>query len=198
MEEKTNSNLITNTKYLGLSNYKQYDENPFMSNLSFPIGKKNAVFAKSDESILNNETGEVTDNTLFIGRKHDVDKDQFVKIFHAHLSAIFDLSKCALKIFSYIASITQYDDKIIFNLKKCCEYTGYKGSESIYKGLAELCNAEIIARTTDYNIYYINPQLFYRGDRIVLVTEYRKKKISNIKPADPNQTALFESFEDAK
>ena len=190
--------MSENVIYLGLSSFKQHEASPFISNLSFPIGKKNAIIGKSDESILNNDTGEIIDNSLYIARKHDVDKDHFVKIFHAHLSAIFDLSKCALKIFSYIASVTQYDDQIIFNLKKCCEYTGYKGVESIYKGLAELCNAEIIARTTDYNLYYINPQLFYRGDRMVLVTEYRKKKISSIKPADPNQTALFESFEKEK
>jgi hypothetical protein len=181
----------TNSEYLGLSNYKQYEDNPFMSNLIFPIGKKNAVFGKSEDMILNTDTGEVKENALFIGRKIDVDKEQFVKIFHAHLSAIFDLSKCALKIFSYIASVTQYDDQIIFNLKKCSEFTGYKGKESIYKGLAELCNAEIIARTTEHNMYFINPQILYRGDRMVLVTEYRQKKMSKILP-DPNQISLFE------
>jgi hypothetical protein len=184
MEDKTNSEL------LGLSKYKQHEDNPFMPNLMFPVGKKNAVFSKSEDVLLNIETGEVKENTLFIGRKHEVDKEQFVKIFHAHLSAIFDLSKCALKIFAYIASVTQYDDKIIFNLKKCSEHTGYKGKESIYKGLAELCNAEIIARTTEHNMYFINPKIFYRGDRMVLLNDYRMKKSSKI-VADPNQISLF-------
>lgn len=177
-------------KYVGISNFEQFRENPFIPNLLIPKGNKNVTIAKSNKAIFNTSTGEIDDNTLFIGMKKELDKDQFVKIFHSQLQVIFDLSKAALKIFSYIASVTEFGDKILFDLEDCKNYTGYKGVESIYKGIGELLKAEMIARTKQSNVYFINPQIFYKGDRIVLVTEYRKKREK--KALNPSQINLFE------
>lgn len=156
--------------------FPENQENPFIPNLLIKRSKKNIIIAKTDKAIMSRETGEIEEDTIFIGTKKDLDKDQFVKIFHSHLQAIFDLSKSALKLFSYIASITEYGDKIIFNLENCKKYTGYNSKETIYRALAELLKADIIARSDASNLFFINPQIFYKGDRIVLVSEYRKKK----------------------
>jgi hypothetical protein len=169
--------------------FPENQENPFIPNLLIKRGKKNIIIAKSDKAIMSRGTGEIEEDTLFIGTKKDLDKDQFVKIFHSHLQAIFDLSKAALKIFSYIASVTEFGDRIIFHLEDCKKYTGYNSKETIYRALAELLRADIIARTDSSNLFYINPQIFYKGDRIVLVTEYRKKREKYA--IDPNQAALF-------
>lgn len=184
-EDSINSDV----KYIGISNFEQFRENPFIPNLLFPRGNKNITIAKTDKAIMSRETGEIEENTLFIGVKKELDKDQFVKIFHSQLQVIFDLSKAALKVFGYIASVTEFGDKILFDLEDCKNYTGYKGLEAIYKGISELLNAEMIARTKQSNVYFINPQVFYKGDRIVLVTEYRKKREKYA--IDPNQGALF-------
>lgn len=190
MEENRKEDSINSEfKYIGISNFEQFRENPFIPNLLIPRGKKNITIAKSDKAIMSRETGEIEENTLFIGMKKELDKDQFVKIFHSQLQVIFDLSKAALKVFGYIASVTEFGDKILFDIEDCKEYTGYKGLESIYKGLAELLNAEMIARTKQSSVYFINPQVFYKGDRIVLVTEYRKKREKSI--LNPNQGTLF-------
>lgn len=152
-------------------------ENPFVPNLIIPKGKKNVVIARSDKMLMSRESGEVDEETLFIAAKKDVDKEQFVKIFLSNVQALFDLSKSTLKVFSYFASITEFGDKVIFDLEDCKEYTGYSSRQTIYRAIADLLAAEVIARTSANNLFFINPQIFYKGDRIVLMTEYRKKKI---------------------
>jgi hypothetical protein len=200
----TNSNILADNQTNNLLEFMEHiskevarvvdfpenHENPFIPNLLIKKGNKNVVIAKSDKAIFSTSTGEVDGDTLFIGTKKELDKDQFVKIFHSHLQAIFDLSKASLKVFSYIASVTEYGDRIIFNLEDCKKYTGYNSKETIYKSLAELLKADIIARTDASNLFFINPQIFYKGDRIVLVNEYRKKRESQ--SVNISQKSLFD------
>lgn len=167
-------------EYVRLSDFPENDENPFLANLLIPKGKRNVIISKDESRILvNSATGE-EEETLHLAVKKELDKEQFVKLFHSQLQALFDLSKAALKVFAYFASETTFNDRIIFDLDKCKEFTKYSATDTIYRAIGELLKAEIIARTKASNIYYINPSVFYRGDRIVMVTEYRKKKISSI------------------
>lgn len=186
MEKRENKSI----QMSAIKDFKQHNENPFIPNLLIKKGKKNIVIAKTDKALFNKSTGEMDDDTLFIGTKKDLDKDQFVKIFHSHLQAIFDLSKATLKVFGYIASVTEFGDKIIFDIEDCKKHTGYSSNNVIYKALTELLKADIIARTEKAYLYYINPQVFYKGDRIVLVTEYRKKRERTALP-NPNQASIW-------
>lgn len=162
---------------LKVLDFPENRENPFLSNLIIPKGKKNVIVSRqTDKALFSTITGEVDQETLFLAQKKDLDKEQFVKIFHSHLQIIFDLSKSTLKVFAYIASVTSFDDKVVFDIDDCLKYTGYNSKQTIYRSLAELLNADMIARTPHFNIYYINPQIFYKGDRIVLVQEYKLKK----------------------
>ena len=164
-------------------------ENPFMPNLLVPKRNKTvAITSQTSKELVDKFTGEV-DDTLFIATKKEVDKEEFVKIFQSQLQAIFNLSKPAQKICAYVMSVTDFHDRIIFELDDCKKFTGYTSNEAVYKGLAELLDNELIARASASNLYFINPQVFYKGDRIVLITEYRKKKLP--KMANPAQTDLF-------
>ena len=61
-------------------------------------------------------------------------------------AAFFDLSQAAIRVFGYFMTCMKpKNDLIIFNRKKCLEYTKYKTDKAVYKGLAELVKAEIIA-----------------------------------------------------
>jgi hypothetical protein len=195
MEDNKKSN---SDKYIKIKGFQQYKENPFIPNLLVPRGKKNIVVSRqSDKALISTITGEIDDDTLFIGQTKELDKEQFVKIFHSQLQAIFDLSKSALKIFSYIASVTAFNDRILFDLEECKKFTGYRGSEAIYKGIGELIKAEIIARTVHHNIFFINPQIFYKGDRIVLVQDYRLKRKKQVHE-NPNQLSLLNTWSNEK
>ncbi|MFC5534785.1 hypothetical protein ACFPQ1_10815, partial [Rhodocytophaga aerolata] len=98
-------------------------ENPFMPNLLVPKRNRNiAITKKTPKALIDTVTGEI-DDTLFIATKKEVDKEEFVKIFQSQLQAIFNLSKPAQKVCAYVMSITEFNDRIIFELDDCKKFT---------------------------------------------------------------------------
>lgn len=84
---------------------------------------------------------------------------------------------------------------IYFDKEACKEYTKYKSSASIYKGIAELLSCGIIARGWSDGIFFLNPLVVWNGDRVTFVTQYEKQ--SKTRKEDKNQLAMhFEEFED--
>jgi hypothetical protein len=185
------SSKLDNTEK-GVRDFPRNSENPFLPNLLFPTKKSNAIISsKSEKVLVDMQTGQI-DDSLFIAVRKEIDKEQFVKIFQNHMQAIFDLSRKALKVFSYIASVVEFSDKIIFEIEKCSKHTGYTKA-TIFSGLAELLEKEFIAKSTVQNVYYINPQIFYRGDRLVLIQDIRKKHKDKIEKNSAEQLPLFDT-----
>ena len=52
-------------------------------------------------------------------------------------------------------------DYFYFDREDCLNYTGYKSEKSVYIGLADLIENEIIARGKNDIIYFINPMVFF-------------------------------------
>jgi hypothetical protein len=161
------------------NDFPENKENPFLHELSISItsGHKTSMVAtQKGDVIFNQDTGEVKDNVIFLATKVKVDKDEFVKIFVEHIGSIFDLSKAAQKTFVFILSITRFDDKVIFDIEECMKQTGYTSKSSVYKSLAELALNNMIAKSNIKNVFFINPAIFYKGDRMFLVKEYHLHK----------------------
>lgn len=88
------------------------------------------------------------------------------------------LSSKALWILGYVLSRIQPErDKFFFILSDCMSQTGYKTKKSIYEGLTELLKHGIIARGPTEVIYFINPYIFFKGDRVKYVKDYLRKRI---------------------
>lgn len=171
-----------------LKSLKEYDRNPFLDNLNVPITPKQQSFVSKNRAIIDTTTGEVDDDVLLTGRRKYVDGEDFVKIFVKEMEAIFDLSKSGQRVFTYMLSKIKYDDHFIFNMEECLEKTGYKSRTPVFKSLTELIQKEFIAKTKNQFVYWINPKLFYKGDRLVVVREYRKAKKNKV---PKNQLELF-------
>ena len=171
-----------------LKEAKEYNENPFLRDLRIPIVPKSNMYVSKDKNIVNIKTGEIDDDVLLTGKRRYVDGEQFVKIFVKEMEVIFDLSKASQKVFAYMLSKVRYDDLLILDIKECSERAGYKSKGPIFKSLAELIQKEFIAKTKNQFVYWINPKLFYKGDRLVIIREYRKAKEKVI----DNQTRVFE------
>lgn len=175
-----------------LSDFPEVTENPFIKNLILPSKiKTNVIATKNGGVILNTKTGEIDDDTLFIAQRKLLDKEPFVKLFQSQLKALFNLSQAGVRVFGYLMEQIRFDDKVLFDWKECQEFTGYSSSSSISKGLIELLDAGFIAKTPKTNVYFINPQIFFKGDRIVLIQEYRRKA----KLDDPRQFKIPFEFE---
>jgi hypothetical protein len=176
----------------GIRDYPFNEINPFLDTLV--VNSKSRIIAKgknADKAIINTTTGEVGDDTLFIALQKEVDKEQFVKIFQSQLKIFFDLSTKTLRVLSYLLSVATFEDQILFRVNECMKYTGYNSKNTINQAIAELLEKGIIAKGYVAHLFYINPTIFYKGDRIVLLTEYRKVKKKPIEY--PNQSQLFDT-----
>ena len=195
---------MENKKAVKLTDFQKNEENPFMKQAIEGIenhvvkkyksnsgGDKRAVVALADT-----ETGEVF-KTSFI-RQIEVDEEQFTKLYLSNFAAFFDLSQAAIRVFGYFMTCMKpKNDLIIFNRKKCLEYTKYKTDKAVYKGLAELVKAEIIARGPADNLWFINPLIVFNGDRVTFAKTYvRKKTLAAQKKEEAEKRQLSLGFDE--
>ena len=136
--------------------------------------------AKGGKAIIDTTTGEVEDVAEIVS-VHRVDNEQFVKIFTSNLKQFFqpeahDLSNGAGAVASvrsgarprYGLSQRQRGGTV-FHLYR---------SEPDFKSILLQRHARthpkgFIAESTNPNLYWINPALFFNGDRVRFVKEYR-------------------------
>lgn len=169
------------TKPVKLSDFPPHTENPFAVRAMEVIDEhttRTRKYFSAEKVILdvvNTNTGEVEGVQNFT-KYVEVDNEQFSKLFLGNIQNFFDLGKTTIKVFCYIQTkLKPNSDQFIFYLDECKEYTKLS-SASVYKGLAELLKNEFIARGKKDIVYYINPMIFFNGDRVVFAKAIRKKK----------------------
>lgn len=169
---------------LKLSDFQKNKENPFLNQALECIDKNIVKKYKSSTSTdqkasllaVDPNTSEVLGFTRFI-RQIEVDEEKFAKLYLSNFAAFFDLSQAAIRVFGYILTcLKPKNDMIIFILEDCLQYTKYTSKATIYKALAELVKAEIIARGPADNLLYINPLIVFNGDRVTFAKTFVKKK----------------------
>lgn len=194
--------LIKNKdEVIGISKFKRNDENPFLKlaveQVNNNLVKKFKTASNTGESAIlqaiDEKTGEVLGHTSFI-RQIEVDEDKFAKIYLSQFSAFFELKSTGLRVFGYIINnLMPNKDYFFFDMEECINYTGYKSNKSPYIGLAELLSKGLIARSKSEVKYYINPMLFFNGNRITFAKTYVKKAKTIIND-NPNQLSLLDEI----
>lgn len=185
-----------------LSSYSFNEENPFLKQaveeVQKNIVKKYKTATNTDQKAIlkafDENTGEILGSTQFI-RQIEVDEEQFAKLYLSNFSAFFDLKPTAIKVFGYILNqLIPNKDEFVFLLDDCIKYTGYKTKSSVFQGLGQLVQNEIIARGKTDFLYFINPMIVFNGNRITFAQTYVKKQKSKI---PKNQSSLdFENLEE--
>lgn len=178
-------------KLYQLSKYEFNKENPFISQaieqVQQNVVKKYKTASNTDQKAIlqayDPNSGEVLGQTQFI-RRVEVDEEQFAKLYLSNFSAFFNLKPPAIKVFGYILNqLKPNQDEFMFILDDCLSYTGYKGKASVFQGLGQLVENEIIARGKTDFLYFINPMIVFNGSRVVFAKEIVKreknKKIEN-------------------
>lgn len=190
------ANEVVRKETVKLTDFIKNDENPFLKQaielIDRNIVKKYQSSAVSDKKAtllaIDPNTSEVLGYTRFV-RQIEVDESQFAKLYLSNFAAFFDLSQAAIRVFGYILTCMKpKNDVFLFDRKKCIEYTKYNSDKPIYKGLAELITAEIIARGPNEYVWFINPMIVFNGDRVTFAKTYVKKKNKAI---DDRQLSLF-------
>lgn len=158
--------------------------NPFCfeTELKIETRKKNLTVSRGTELIERKDAS----RSYFANIVHtqEVDKEEFIKLYTSQIKTYFDLTKTAYKVFFIFLRIYQDaigKDHFYLSCKKAMSLAEkidhFVLSESIfYRGIKELIEKRIIAKTNEKNWYFINPAIVFNGDRARFVSEIRKKK----------------------
>ncbi|EDW4369315.1 hypothetical protein AA445_005375, partial [Salmonella enterica subsp. diarizonae] len=158
--------------------------NPFCfeTELKIETRKKNLTVSRGTELFEKKNAGK----SYFANIVHtqEVDKEEFIKLYTSQIKTYFDLTKTAYKVFFIFLRIYQDaigKDHFYLSCKKAMSLAEkidhFVLSESIfYRGIKELIEKRIIAKTNEKNWYFINPAIVFNGDRARFVSEIIKKK----------------------
>lgn len=176
-------------------------ENPWASDLTHTIkkGKKVTGFAAARYSLANQKTGEISGDMAFVGMQKVVDKEEFVKFYGAGIVEVFDLTKSGKDLFKIILhaylDAKNQPDQIYINFASICDDFNYQRSRATFSNaLAELLQKEFLAPVQNKeNLYWVNPNLFYKGDRIRIVREYVRAGTQAHEDLNREQEAMINS-----
>src|SRR5690554_2806836 len=168
-----------------MSKIERFKENPFIEDMHLTVRSKNIKLSRLGKSgtveAIDMNTGE--HHGTYIGLIKRVDEEQFVKLFVSNIALTFDLKAAGIKAFNvlmYVMQNTIEKDKVFIDrlvLDDFNEIFQKKLSRAVlYRGLVELVECKIIARSLREGEYFINPNFVFNGDRIVFATIIEKKK----------------------
>lgn len=166
--------------YTSRSEVVSHKVNPWAQDLAHTIKKGSRVtgFAAAKHSLIDTGTGEVLGDMAVVGVQKVVDKEEFIKFFGAGIVEVFELTKPAKDLFKAILNlyleVKNQPDQIYINYEAITDEYDYKRSRPTFNnGLNELCVKGFLAPIEKReHLFWVNPHLFYKGDRIRIVREY--------------------------
>jgi hypothetical protein len=125
-----------------------------------------------------NITLDAIQSELVIAKEEINDKTPFTKVYYHNFDFLLKLNKQGLRLFCYIAkNLVNFNQDTVYLYKedyfdkmRAIEEKGISDS-SFYEGISNLNLNNIIAESTKPYIYYINPNVFFRGERRYLLLE---------------------------
>ena len=159
----------------GVRHAQRYEANPFLEALVVQTrGRRVTVAAGS--TLIDMQTGEISGVTE-IAQVVEVDKQEFVKLFTRDLAIWFDLKRSGLRCFGALLTIVQQEavgrDLVYFDYASNLIRSFGLSKPIFYRGVEELIEKKFIARHRSVGWYFINPALFFNGNRARFVKEYR-------------------------
>ena len=166
----------------------RHKHSPFHRDMLIPVGTKNVKITplgSQSNVLINQHTGESAGTHVVAYRK--VDEEPFVKTFADYMAFTFDLSKAgnkALRVAMWALKTNGIgkDTVMLDGLMLEDFLIAHEGKKppmkitlpTFKRGLAELCKAQIIAKSTRVGMYFINPSCMFNGDRVAFTTVIEK------------------------
>ncbi|MES2382428.1 MAG: replication/maintenance protein RepL [Bacteroidota bacterium] len=167
---------------MGLTNYPFHSSNPFLSGIvdDIVVKKTRKAAGFKFQDVVDQDTGEVNTQTMLVlSTRKEVDKSEFAKVFRNQFAMFYGLSKSSLDLMDYISDNIRYNnDRICIVIVDVVEQKKM-GYSTVYRSITQLIEKKLLAKADMTGCYYINPQIFFKGDRIILLNEYIKKDAKN-------------------
>lgn len=184
---------------------RRYDSNPFIgADAQYKRAKKRTVI-KGGKVVLDGETGEIEDVAELV-TTHEVDGEQFVKLYTKELRLLFSLTASSMRLLQVVLSQVQQaagKDTILLNvaiMQRYFEEVDAKpmSKPTFYRCIGEMIDKAFIAPAADSrDLFFINPNLFFNGDRVRLVKEFHINRQSQMFKAAQAEKAILEGPEEA-
>lgn len=161
-----------------------HSDNPFIEGIGYSKSRKTEVIYNGDKALINMRTGEIDEEEqIAIARVRYVDSDQFVKLYVGYIHVFFDLGGPAQRVARFVLeqvgrrALGKGEVLLSFHEYETF-YSGQKGVSrpTFMRGLQELAAKNLIAKTPNSNIWWINPAMIFNGDRARFITDIRRKK----------------------
>jgi len=147
------------------------------------VTKKRYVQSGRSDELISASTGEIVGASV-IRTVEERDDAEFVKVFAAGVAASYDLTKTAQRVFQVV--LDQYqrtpmskgfaDSVSLFWFDDGLEGRDIGMSEKTFqRGLKELLGKKFLSPKSPSS-FWINPALFFKGDRVMFIKEYKRKK----------------------
>lgn len=145
--------------------------------------KRRLVRSGRSEDLVNPSTGEIH-GVATIHQVEERDDAEFVKVFAAGVAAGYELTRTAQRVFQVVLDQYQrtpmsrgYADSVnLFWFGDGIEGRDVGMKEDTFKkGLRELLDKGFLY-PKDSASFWTNPALFFKGDRVLFVKEYRRRK----------------------
>lgn len=161
------------------------ERNPLLDPKTVQI-KRRYVKTSAAQEMHNPATGEIVGvNTIYT--VEDRDDQEFVKVFAEGVKAAFGLSKTAFRVFSVV--LENYQNTPMRGGFVDAVYLawfdgGLSGQDvgmsdrTFQTGLRELLAKGFLAPKSP-NLFWVNPALFFKGDRVAFVREFVRKAAPN-------------------
>lgn len=158
------------------------NENPLIHPKAIPI-KRKQVKTGIGTDLINSETAEIT-AASFIHQIEEKDDEHFVKVFAAGVSASFELNRTAARVFQ--AVLHEYEKSPLSKGFAESVYLAWfddglsgrdigMSEKTFQRGLKVLLDKGFLAPKTP-NVFWVNPALFFKGNRVMFIREYVRKK----------------------
>lgn len=159
---------------------EMFEENPFLEGFRIATRWKREGVEGDPRAVVNLTTGTM-ETTAEIVRHVEVDREAFVKVFSAHLRVFFDLSQKGIRLLEVVMAemaAEKNSDLIYLSASSALDYHRRGGKPfsqaTFYRAKDELMEKGFIAPAKHKHQFWLNPALFWNGDRIQFITEIRR------------------------
>lgn len=158
------------------------DRNPLIDPRKIEIKRRYVSTGRTGE-LIDPQTGELR-AVAVIRQVEEKDDAEFVKVFSDGIKASYGLSKTAHRVFQVV--LDEYEKTPMSGGYADSLYLAWFGDglsgrdigmtdRTFQTGLRELLAKGFIAPRAP-NLFWVNSNLFFKGDRVIFMKEYRRKK----------------------
>lgn len=136
-------------------------------------------FKDAPEGVVNKQTGEMwgTENKQVVVKQERVDRAKFVRIYVEEISRMANLPQYAWKLFQYIlTNLGVKSDEVYIYSEDVMKWCGWNRPNQLQKALVCLTKKGFIAKSYKPYWWYINPSIFFNGDRAAFIQVYEVDK----------------------